>query len=94
MRIERYRITTALAADLRNQSVQFRPRNFQTNVLGHWLDLLIIALPLLRPLRLLRLVALLSFLNRRATAGLRGRIADLTRRGRGDGNTSGDLARR
>lgn len=44
-------------------------------VLRHWLDLLIIALPLLRPLRLLRLVALLSFLNRRATDGLRGRIA-------------------
>jgi len=44
-------------------------------VVKHWLDLLIIALPLLRPLRLLRLVTLLSVLNRRATAGLRGRVA-------------------
>lgn len=41
----------------------------------HWLDLLIIALPLLRPLRLLRLVTLLRVLNRRATTGLRGRLA-------------------
>lgn len=44
-------------------------------VVRHWLDLLIIALPLLRPLRLLRLIALLSFLNRRASTELRGRIA-------------------
>jgi voltage-gated potassium channel len=43
--------------------------------LRHWLDLLIIALPLLRPLRLLRLVTLLAVINRRATTGLRGRIA-------------------
>ncbi len=41
----------------------------------HWYDLLIIALPLLRPLRLLRLVALLEILNRRASTGLRGRVA-------------------
>jgi voltage-gated potassium channel len=40
----------------------------------HWLDVLIIALPLLRPLRLLRLVTLLKVLNRRATSGLRGRV--------------------
>jgi len=44
-------------------------------VLKHWLDVLIIALPLLRPLRLLRLVTLLKVLNRRATSGLRGRVA-------------------
>lgn len=40
----------------------------------NWLDLLIIALPLLRPLRLLRLAALLKILNRRASAGLRGKL--------------------
>jgi voltage-gated potassium channel len=41
----------------------------------HPLDLLVIALPILRPLRLLRLVALLSVLNRYASAGaLRGRV--------------------
>lgn len=39
------------------------------------LDLLAVALPLLRPLRLLRLVALLSVLNRRAGGSLRGRVA-------------------
>jgi voltage-gated potassium channel len=44
-------------------------------VVRHWLDLLIIALPLLRPLRLLRFFALLSFLNRRASTRLRGRVA-------------------
>ena len=44
-------------------------------VLYHWLDVLIIALPLLRPLRLLRLITLLKVLNRRASTGLRGRVA-------------------
>jgi voltage-gated potassium channel len=41
----------------------------------HLLDLVIIALPLLRPLRLLRLVSLLNVLHRRASTALRGRIA-------------------
>jgi voltage-gated potassium channel len=41
----------------------------------HWYDVLVIALPLLRPLRLLRLIPLLSVLNRRAQTGLRGRVA-------------------
>lgn len=41
----------------------------------HPVDLLVIALPILRPLRLLRLVALLGLLNRYASAGaLRGRV--------------------
>jgi voltage-gated potassium channel len=40
-----------------------------------WYDLLVIVLPLLRPLRLLRLMPLLSVLNRRAQTGLRGRVA-------------------
>lgn len=43
--------------------------------LRHWFDVVIIALPLLRPLRLLRLVVLLNVLNRRATTGLRGQVA-------------------
>lgn len=43
--------------------------------LHHILDLVIIALPLLRPLRLLRLVVLLRALNRTAAGGLRGRVA-------------------
>jgi voltage-gated potassium channel len=41
----------------------------------HLLDLVIIALPLLRPLRLLRLIVLLRALNRTAASGLRGRVA-------------------
>jgi voltage-gated potassium channel len=41
----------------------------------HWYDLLVIVLPLLRPLRLLGLIPLLSVLNRRAQTGLRGRVA-------------------
>jgi voltage-gated potassium channel len=40
----------------------------------HWYDVLVIALPLLRPLRLLRLIPLLSVLNRRAKLTLRGRV--------------------
>jgi voltage-gated potassium channel len=39
------------------------------------LDLAVIILPLLRPLRLLRLVTLLTFVNRRASSGLRGKVA-------------------
>ena len=41
----------------------------------HWYDVLVLALPLLRPLRLLRLIPLLSVLNRRARVTLRGRVA-------------------
>jgi voltage-gated potassium channel len=57
-----YVIRLALAADRRRYALR------------HWLDLLIIALPLLRPLRLLRLVTLLRVVNNRATVGLRGRL--------------------
>ncbi len=38
-------------------------------------DLAVVSLPLLRPLRLLRLVVLLSVLNRAASGSLRGRVA-------------------
>lgn len=41
----------------------------------HLLDLAVVALPMFRPLRLLRLVVLLRILNRRAADTLRGRIA-------------------
>lgn len=41
----------------------------------HALDLVMIALPVLRPLRLLRVVMLLRFLNRQATDSLTGRVA-------------------
>lgn len=44
-------------------------------VRGNLFDLAVIALPLLRPLRLLRLVTLLSVLNRYAGGSLRGRVA-------------------
>jgi voltage-gated potassium channel len=40
----------------------------------HLLDLMIVALPALRPLRLLRLVILFRVLNRKAAAALRGRV--------------------
>lgn len=42
---------------------------------GNLFDLAVVALPLLRPLRLLRLVTLLSVLNRYAGGSLRGRVA-------------------
>jgi voltage-gated potassium channel len=44
----------------------------------HLVDLVIIALPVLRPLRLLRLILLLKVLNRRATDSLRGRVITYT----------------
>lgn len=44
-------------------------------VLTHLFDLAVVALPILRPLRLLRLVTLLSVLNRYAGSSLRGRVA-------------------
>jgi voltage-gated potassium channel len=44
-------------------------------LIRHWYDVLVIVLPLLRPLRLLRLIPLLSVLNRRAQTKLRGRVA-------------------
>jgi voltage-gated potassium channel len=40
----------------------------------HIPDVLMIALPVLRPLRLLRLVVLIRMINRRATASLRGQV--------------------
>jgi voltage-gated potassium channel len=43
-------------------------------VLRHLHDLAVIALPLLRPLRLLRLVAVIGVLNRQAGSSLRGRV--------------------
>lgn len=44
-------------------------------LIRHWYDVIVLALPLLRPLRLLRLIPLLSVLNRRARVTLRGRVA-------------------
>lgn len=41
----------------------------------HLLDLVIVSLPILRPLRLLRLVVLFRILNRKAAASMRGRVA-------------------
>lgn len=40
----------------------------------HWYDLALIALPMLRPLRLLRLLAFARVLNRTAVGGLAGRV--------------------
>jgi voltage-gated potassium channel len=53
----------------------FLAENRPQYLLHHWVDLLIVALPLLRPLRLLRLLPLISMLNRRASSLLRGRVA-------------------
>lgn len=41
----------------------------------HLLDLVIVALPILRPLRLVRLVVLFRVLNRKAAASMQGRVA-------------------
>jgi voltage-gated potassium channel len=58
-----YAVRLALATD--------RGRFFVRNLV----DLLVVALPLLRPLRLLRLLTLLHVLNRHVAGSLRGRVA-------------------
>jgi voltage-gated potassium channel len=50
-------------------------RDRATFARGHLFDLAVVALPLLRPLRLLRLVTLLSVLNRNVGGSMRGRVA-------------------
>jgi len=42
---------------------------------AHWYDVALIALPMLRPLRLLRLLALARIMNRSATSSLVGRVS-------------------
>ena len=44
-------------------------------VRGHWYDVALIVLPMLRPLRLLRLLAFARILNRSATSSLVGRVS-------------------
>lgn len=44
-------------------------------LLAHWYDVLLIALPMLRPLRLLRLLAFARLLNRSAVGNLAGRVS-------------------
>lgn len=44
-------------------------------VMGHWYDVILITLPMLRPLRLLRLIALARILNRSAASSLVGRVS-------------------
>lgn len=43
-------------------------------MIRNWFDLLVIALPMLRPLRLLRLITVISMVNKRAVIGFRGRV--------------------
>lgn len=43
-------------------------------IVHHWFDLIVIALPMLRPIRLLRLVTVVSIMNKRASSDLRGRV--------------------
>lgn len=62
----------AFAADFLVRVV-LAPRR-RSYVLHHLHDLAVIVLPLLRPLRLLRLVTVLGALNRRAGSSLRGRV--------------------
>lgn len=43
-------------------------------VKSNWFDFLVIALPMLRPMRLLRLVTVVSIMNKRAASDMRGRV--------------------
>ena len=66
-----YAVRLALAPDRR----RFVRRNL--------LDLAVVVLPLLRPLRVLRVVWVLEILNRKAAASLRGRVASFVVTGTG-----------
>ena len=71
--VERGGVKKALAVDY---VVRFiHASNKGRFVWRNMLDLLSIALPVLRRLRLLRLVALVRILNRKATTSLHGRVA-------------------
>lgn len=66
-------VWAAFAVDfvIRIRLAEARPRY----VIEHWYDLALIALPLLRPLRLLRLLALARLFNRSVTSSLVGKVS-------------------
>ncbi|GIL37047.1 potassium channel family protein [Phycicoccus sp. DTK01] len=67
---------TAWAAFLVDYLVRLRLASHRVEFVRHNLiDLAVVVLPLLRPLRLLRLVTLLAVLNRKAGGSLRGRVS-------------------
>ncbi|MBT9257509.1 potassium channel family protein [Phycicoccus sp. MAQZ13P-2] len=67
---------TAWAAFLVDYLVRLRLASHKVEFVRHnLLDLAVVVLPLLRPLRLLRLVTLLAVLNRKAGGSLRGRVS-------------------
>lgn len=53
----------------------YAARDWRRYVSRHLLDLMIVVLPILRPLRLLRLVILFRIVNRRAAKSMRGQVA-------------------
>lgn len=55
-----------------------RDHRFARGFFGHLFDLAIVALPLLRPLRLLRLVILIGALQKAVGTAIRGRIVIYT----------------
>jgi voltage-gated potassium channel len=70
--IASWAVWTAFAIDFCIRLYLAEPR--VSYALHHWYDVLLIAAPLLRPLRLLRLLAFARILNRSAIGGLAGRV--------------------
>ncbi|WP_180933566.1 potassium channel family protein [Nocardioides ungokensis] len=66
-------VWTAFALDFCIRIWLAEPRGHY--VVRHWYDVVLIAAPMLRPLRLLRLLAFARILNRSAVGGLAGRVA-------------------
>jgi voltage-gated potassium channel len=66
-------VWAAFAVDFVVRIVLAEPR--RAYVRSHWYDVALIVLPMLRPLRLLRLLALARILNRSATTSLVGRVS-------------------
>ena len=73
LRVAGWTVWVAFAVDFAIRIALADPR--WSYVRSHWYDLALIVLPMLRPLRLLRLLALARIMNRSATGSLIGRVS-------------------
>ena len=73
LQVASWTVWVAFAIDFGARVILAEPR--WTYVRSHWYDVALIVLPMLRPLRLLRLLALARIINRSATSSLVGRVS-------------------
>ncbi len=73
LQVASWTVWAAFAIDFAARVVLAEPR--WSYVRSHWYDVALIVLPMLRPLRLLRLLAFARIINRSATSSLVGRLS-------------------